>query len=50
LERLRRDVPDEDGEQWEDEDILTYQDILDGAVPITISHAGGEMADMQRGL
>ncbi|KAF8153707.1 hypothetical protein K438DRAFT_1474734, partial [Mycena galopus ATCC 62051] len=42
-------IPNED-DQWEDDDTFTYDDVVDGSVPITISHGGGEMADLERGL
>jgi accessory colonization factor AcfC len=48
LDKLRH-IPNED-DQWEDDDTFTYDDVVDGSVPITISHGGGEMADLERGL
>ncbi|KAJ7192983.1 hypothetical protein GGX14DRAFT_305777, partial [Mycena pura] len=49
LNRLR-DIPDEEESGWVNEGSFTYQDVLNGTVPIDISHAGGELADMERGL
>ncbi|KAF8169309.1 hypothetical protein K438DRAFT_1774323 [Mycena galopus ATCC 62051] len=43
------EVADED-DQWEDDNAVTYDDVVDGSVPIDISHGGGEMADLERGL
>lgn len=48
MDKLRH-IPNED-DQWEDDDTFTYDDVVDGSVPITISHGGGEMADLERGL
>ncbi|KAF8145140.1 hypothetical protein K438DRAFT_1782175 [Mycena galopus ATCC 62051] len=42
-------IPDED-DQWEDNNAVTYDDVVDGSVPIDISYRGGEMADLDRGL
>lgn len=44
LNRLR-DLP-EDAE----EDMMTLQDILDGSVPLDLSHGGGEMENMEQEL
>ncbi|KAF8187398.1 hypothetical protein K438DRAFT_1907534 [Mycena galopus ATCC 62051] len=48
---MQKEVADEVADdQWEDDDTFTYDDVVDGSVPITISHGGGEMADLERGL
>jgi hypothetical protein len=45
------DIPDEEGDEWQDDDgDFTYGDVIDGAVPIDISHGGGEMQDMAQAL
>ncbi|KAJ7260012.1 hypothetical protein B0H12DRAFT_1231951 [Mycena haematopus] len=49
LDRLR-DLPDDETAEWEDDDNIALEDVLDGTVPITISHGGGEIADMEREL
>lgn len=49
LDRLR-DLPDDETVEWEDDDNIALEDVLDGTVPITISHGGGEIADMEREL
>ncbi|KAF8166947.1 hypothetical protein K438DRAFT_2064966 [Mycena galopus ATCC 62051] len=41
------EVADED-DQWEDDNAVTCDDVVDGSVPIDISHGGGEMADLER--
>ncbi|KAF8156396.1 hypothetical protein K438DRAFT_1986820 [Mycena galopus ATCC 62051] len=48
LDKLQH-IPNED-DQWEDDNTFTYDDVVDGSVPITISHGGGEMAELERGL
>ncbi|KAJ7309220.1 hypothetical protein DFH08DRAFT_810623 [Mycena albidolilacea] len=45
------DIPDDKVGEWQDDDgDFTYRDMIDGAVPIDISHGGGEMQDMAQAL
>ncbi|KAJ7358050.1 hypothetical protein DFH08DRAFT_911665 [Mycena albidolilacea] len=45
------DIPDNEVDEWQDDDgDFTYEDMIDGAVPIDISHGGGEMQDMAQAL
>ncbi|KAF8178302.1 hypothetical protein K438DRAFT_1908475 [Mycena galopus ATCC 62051] len=48
---MQKEVADEVvDDHWEDDNTFTYNNVVDGSVPITISHGGGEMADLERGL
>ncbi|KAJ7351595.1 hypothetical protein DFH08DRAFT_957896 [Mycena albidolilacea] len=45
------DIPDDEVDEWQDDDgDFTYGNMIDGAVPIDISHGGGEMQDMAQAL
>jgi hypothetical protein len=46
-----RDIPEDVMDQSEnDEEPLNYSDVLDGTVPLDISHGGGELDDLQSEL
>lgn len=47
------DLPEEDPyadreDEWQDEGVLRYEDVLSGEVPIAVSHGGGELGDWER--
>lgn len=50
LERLRElPVASNDGQDYDYED-LTLNDVLDGSIPLDISHAGGEYEELTRAI